>query len=125
MSSLRFTQAPPRPNHISAEVWEREWAGLMVGLASVFPLEIGYLGQGQRRIFDDTKKIFRDATATDSMNYLTNKLCNPMWVSRGALIHACRYSSPPRLAILAWLEEESQRGREMFAVPDSVAEYLP
>ena len=125
MSSLRFTKAPPKPDHITADVWEKEWIGLFVGLASVLPLTIGYLGEGHTRIFDDRTKLYRDTTPADSMEYLSDKLCDPMWVSRNDLIYACKYSSPPRPTILAWLEEDPQQGRGMFAVPDSVAEYLP
>lgn len=125
MSSLRFTKAPSRPDHIQTDVWEKEWTDLVVGLASVFPLGIGYLGEGHIRIWDDVTKFYRYPTSNDSMNYLRNELCELMWISRESLVHTCTYFLPPRPVILAWLEEESQKYRTMFAVPDSVAEYLP
>ena len=125
MSSLRFTKAPPKPDHIHLDVWEKEWLGLEVGLASVFPLTIGYLGEGNVRIFDELTKLYRDPTAIDSMNYLCTKLSQPMWISRNSLIQSCNYSTPPRPTILAWLQEDAQREREMFAVPEAIATYLP
>ncbi len=125
MSSLRFTQAPPRPDHIPGDVWDKEWIDLWVGLASIFPVTIGYLGEGKARIWDKKTHLYREPTAAESMNFVAEKLMSPMWISRSALIHACKYSTPRREVILAWLEEESQKGREMFAVPDTVAEYIP
>ena len=53
MSSLRFIKAPPRPDHINEVIWNSEWVGLFVGLASVFPQTIGYLGEGDARKFDE------------------------------------------------------------------------
>ncbi len=97
----------------------------MVGLASVFPRYIGYLGEGHARIFDDALKVYRNPTPGDAMNFITNQLIDPMWVSRDALIHTCKFSLPPRPIILAWLDEEGQINREMFAVPHSIATYLP
>ena len=125
MSSLRFTKAPPRPKHINEAIWNSEWVGLFVGQASVFPLGIGYLGEGDVRIFDEKQKMYRAPTPSDSMNFIKNQLLELKWVSRGSLIHACMYSTPSRPAILAWLDEDEQKSKEMFAVPDSVARYLP
>lgn len=128
MSSLRFTKSPHRPNHIAAEVWDKEWIGLDVGLASVFPRTVGHLGdlsETLHRVFEKETGMFRHPTQVDSMNHYTEMLSEPMWISRGSLIHACKYSIPVREVILGWLEEETQKYKEIFAVPDSVAEYLP
>jgi|GEM_PF-3541032 len=125
MSSLRFTKAPPLPEGIDQDQWNSEWVGLQVGLASVFPLTIGYLGNMPARVFDTETMLWREGEAKDGMNIVTDMLTDPMWVSRESLIHSCQHSSPPRPTILAWLESEPQVGRRVFAVPDSVAEYLP
>lgn len=124
MSSLCFIKAPPRPNHVNEQIWESEWVGLMVGLASVFPLHIGYLGEGEARIFDEQRKVFRAPTSAACMNFITRQWIEPMWISREALMHACKYSMPPRPTILAWLDEGEQIYREMFAVPETIAKYL-
>jgi hypothetical protein len=125
MSSLRFTKAPAKPFSVPQETWDAEWIGLVVGLASVFPLTIGYLGLGPPRIYDDVKKTFQPPTEVEVMNWWTNGMTEYMWISRFGLIEACKYSTPPRPVILAWLEEDGQQQREYFAVGDASAQYLP
>jgi len=125
MSSLKFTKAPPLPEGVPQEVWDAEWIGLWVGPVSVFPCTIGYLGDMPARVYIPSAGMWREGTPDDGMNTITDKLVDLMWIPRGALIHTCKYFSPLRPTILTWLEEEGQRGREYFAVPDSVAEYLP
>lgn len=125
MSSLRFTSAPAKPFSVPQEIWDAEWVGLVVGLASEFPQTIGYLGQGPNRTFDDGQKIFRPPTEVEVMNWWTNQQTEYMWVSRFRLVEACKYSTPPRPTILAWLVEDGQKEKEYFAVGDAVAQYLP
>ena len=125
MSSLRFIEAPPLPAGVDRKTWDSEWIGLHVGLASVFPMTVGYLGEGKDRVYDPETKLWREGTPKDGMNTITDMLTDPMWVSREALIHSCQHSLPPRPTILAWLESEPQVGKKVFAVPDAVAEYLP
>lgn len=113
MSSLRFTKAPPKPQGISKKDWEAEWVGLHVGLASVFPRTIGCLGENSPLV------------SVDGMNSITNLLSEHMWISREALVHSCKHSLPPRPLILEWLQTDELAGRDVFAVFDAVAEYLP
>jgi hypothetical protein len=125
MSSLRFIKAPPKPEDISEADWDKEWIGLEVGLASVFPSSLGYLGESPARVFDEEEKTWRHPTATDSIGTLTRKLNQYLWISREMLIHVCSYTSPSRPIILAWLEKPAQENRRKFAVSQTIAEYLP
>ncbi len=111
MSSLRFIKAPPRPDHINEVIWNSEWVGLFVGLASVFPQTIGYLGEGDARKFDEKTYLYRSPTPSETMDYVTDTLSEPMWISRDRLVNSCKHSTPPRPVILSWLEEDAQRGR--------------
>ncbi len=128
MSSLRFTKAPPPPDGVSQEFWEMEWVGLHVGLASVFPRTVGCLRaqfKNAERIYDRDIGIFRHPVSDDAMNELTKSLDGWLWISRHSLLEACRWSVPPRPTILSWLDEKQQKYRDVFAVSEEIAEYLP
>lgn len=127
MSSLRFTKAPSCPLHIDAQLWESEWVGLEVGLASTWPNRIGYLGTGSARMFDDTTHLYRLPTPAEEFDYLAGQLWKDyQWISKGLLIHECTYNPTGggRPTILKWLAEEPQSWRTVFAVSHDVCEYL-
>lgn len=125
MPSLCFTKAPPLPVGIDREIWDAEWIGLRVGIASAFPMTVGYLGEEPARVYDSQTMVWREGTPNDGMNVITNMLTDPMWVSHHSLLYTCKYSLPERPTILAWLSMEPQQHRRVYAVPDNMAEYLP
>lgn len=126
MSSLQFKKAPARPAHISPEEWQKAWVGLEVGLATVYPMSVGYLGDIHAPQLSTEKQTHLSMSRDDIFNSWSHIQWDGfLWVSRGGLIDACTYGPQKSPLILAWLEEESQKGRKMFAVPESVAEYLP
>jgi hypothetical protein len=124
MSSIRFVKAPPCPIDTEEKVWISEWLGLIVKLDPVFIETIGYLGEGEARIYDSTTHRFRESTSEEAMKFVTRSLSKFVWISRISLEDSCSSSKPSRPTIFAWLAV-TQGGKDMFAVPISMVEYLP
>ncbi len=122
MTRLRFLTAPPTPEHVSPEGWQREWVGLEVLVDPLYTVGIGHLGEGQARIFDVEKHMYRDPTAHDSMEYIAQRASEYWWLPRRHLVSACSSVTPMKQGILAWLEEPSQVNRQIFAVPKDMVE---
>jgi hypothetical protein len=126
MSSLRFTTAPARPAHFSPEEWSKSWIGLEVGLATVYPMCIGYLGRDPAEKLVGQSESLVSFTQDQIFNSWSDVQWNGyLWISRGGLIDACTIPLVKKPLIMRWLEEEGQLGRKMFAVPESAALYLP
>lgn len=124
-SIVCFIKPPHRPEHISAEIWESEWVGMCVEVASVFLPTVGSLWDlsESRTFYDSQAGLHRTPTQRDAIEFISMMRDESAWVSRAALIHSCENSDPPRMTILAWLAEEPQKSREIFVVPQSVAMY--
>lgn len=126
MSSLRFT----KPIHIDGLPAEAaaEFVGLHVGLASAFPQAIGLLQSAPTRWWDDKIGIYRFGESAPPINIseLADELQEKyLWITRGSLIHSCKYSQPERSNLLAWLMGEGGSEFEYFAVGRGIVEYLP
>lgn len=121
MSSLRFTK-PIRIKGLPPEAAE-EWVGLEVSLASMVPWSFGYLGPAPAREFDETSKTFTDDTFCD-LQKISNELQDEcLCISIERLVVDCKYSTPPRPHLLAWLLKQDMF--RYFIVSTEVAEYLP
>ncbi len=121
MSSLHFTKAPARPAHFSPEEWNNAWIGLEVGLATVYPMTVGYLGRAPVMSIKQKDAVFQNGVFNSWSNA---QLDGYLWISKNALLRACTDRLEKKPLIVTWLEEEGQQGRDMFAVPEEVAEYL-
>jgi hypothetical protein len=121
MSSLRFTH----PIYLKglSEKSAKEWVGLEVGLASAFPTAIGYIGEVPARVWSEETKTYQHGTHCDP-HRLSDQLSDEFFfVSREALVHACKQQLSARRHLLGWLTQNDHF--EHFAVRQSMAEYLP
>lgn len=125
MSSLRFKM--PLMIQGIPEGAAAEWEGLHVGLATGFGYGIGTLEKESPRTWDEKLCVWRcdGPFPHDPKKWNRKQNESYMWISRGALIDACKHSQPKRPHILKWLEEGSGKHFHHFRVPEVVAEYLP
>ena len=125
MSSLRIKE-PLRIKGLPDEA-AGEWEGLVIGLASTFPHGIGTIGVESGRIWDDELKIYRcDGPFPHDSEAFLGELCEKyMWVSRDALINACRRAQSSKPHIMQWLTTGRGSRFHYFCVDLEVAEYLP
>lgn len=121
MSSLVFKK-PILIDGLPDEAAE-EWIGLTVGLASAFPLSIGYLGHLSARVWDEQSQSYKAETSCNTRKVSEKLAHDYLWVSKESLVQACKYGEFRRRLLLDWLNNHCTQ--EFFAVDKSVAEYLP